>query len=169
MYPPSAETPNLVRTGSMFAACRAWIEGNLQPSSASRGYRFLQAGEREKTPVGKKCQPQNHREISSAEPPKRFHVCSVQSMDRRKPVTFFSEQEWEIPAGWGERKKPSEKKCQLQNHRKMLVVRYRRRGLLCLVYELSFFLPNPQRYMLNYSCESALGVGIVFCCLVELM
>ena len=40
--------PNLVRTGSMFAACKAWIEGNLQPSSASRGERFLQAGKREK-------------------------------------------------------------------------------------------------------------------------
>ena len=58
------------RTGSMFAVCKAWIEGNLQPSSASRGERFLQAGRREKNPVKKKCQPQNHREILSAEPPK---------------------------------------------------------------------------------------------------
>jgi len=38
----------------MFAACKAWIEGNLQPSAASRSERFLQTGGREKTPSGEK-------------------------------------------------------------------------------------------------------------------
>ena len=48
------------RTGSMFAACRAWIEGNLQSSSASRSERFLQPGKREKPQWGKK-RNANHR------------------------------------------------------------------------------------------------------------
>ena len=56
------------RTGSMFAARKAWTKGNLQPFSVSRGDRFLQARKREKTPVGinanlrttKKYRPQNY-------------------------------------------------------------------------------------------------------------
>ena len=51
--PPRSNHPQNHQTGSMFAACKAWIEGNLQPSSASRSERFLQAGKREKLQWGR--------------------------------------------------------------------------------------------------------------------
>ena len=120
------QVPCLQRAGT-------WIEGNLQPSSASRSESFLQTGGKEKTPVGKNrneppstteqvpclqrakhgsketcnllqqvgvrdsCRLEGRKkpqwgkiEMNHRVPPNRFHVCSVQSMDRRKPATFFS-------------------------------------------------------------------------------
>ena len=87
--PPRNNRPQNHRTGSMFAACKAWIEGNLQPSSASRGDKFLQAGKGNKQwgknanfRTTKKYRPLSHRTGSM------FAACK--NMDQREPATFFS-------------------------------------------------------------------------------
>ncbi len=96
------------------------------------GVRFLQTGRR-KNPSGKKIE-MNHREVSTTEPPNRFHVCSVQRHGSKETCNLLQqvgvrdscrlEVEIRKQTSGGKASFRTTERCRPESHRKVLVVRH---------------------------------------------